>query len=391
MLFFFLIFPFGEVLLARLRPSVVVPESCSRQRSFGIVITAYRNWEISVPLVRSLLAQDYSGHFRIYLVADHCEPEPYPMQDERLSVLWPEQALNLKAKSIIYACERFRTSYDQIVIFDADNLAAPDYLRWINRYLELGFAAVQGQRTAKNLDSFYARADAAGEFYKNYTDRELPFRLGSSAVISGSGMAVDRELYVAYLDSPEIQEGKHRWKKMLQEDKILQNFLLRRDVRIAYAAEALVYDEKVADGQAVETQRSRWLYSYFQNMPNAAGLFRSGLLRGSFNQCWFALVTIAPPLFVQILLAGILALAGLLWYWPVLVLMLAGGVIFVMNIPLSLYLVGAPREVQNVFWRLPVFAFRQLKALWKIKDPDRNFKHTEHRKMISLDDLDQSR
>lgn len=386
-IFFFLLLPFLEVVWSRFRRRRIPPNTDTLQ-SFGIIITAYRNWKISVPLVRSLLEQDYAGRYRIYLVADHCEPAEYPLKDERLTVLWPKTPLNLKVKSIIHATGHFQEDYDQIVVFDADNLAAPDYLNWINRYLAVGYLAVQGQRTAKNLDSFYARADAAGEFYKNYTDRELPFRLGSSSVISGSGMSVARPVYLDYLNSPEIEQGKHHRKKMLQEDKILQNHLLRRDHRIAYAPKAVVYDEKVAEGAAVETQRSRWVYSYFQNLPNALGLIRRGLRNRSFNQFWFGLVTIALPLFIQILLAGLLGMMGLLFALPVFFLMLAGSLLFVLNIPLSLYLSKAPGVVQKVFWKLPVFAWRQLKALAKLKDPNKNFKHTKHRKVLSLDEID---
>jgi cellulose synthase/poly-beta-1,6-N-acetylglucosamine synthase-like glycosyltransferase len=386
-LFFFLVFPFVEIVISLFFPLLSPPETKDR-KTFGIIITAYRNWEISVPLVQSLLKQDYAGKFRVYLVADHCPPAKYPIEDDRLSVFWPKPTLNLKAKSIIYAAERFESEYDQIIVFDADNLAAPHFLHWINRYAQLGYKAVQGQRTAKNLDTFYARADAAGEFYKNYTDRELPFRLGASSVISGSGMSVEREVYLGYLQSREIQEGQHLWKKMLQEDKILQNYLVRQNFRIAYAPEAVLFDEKVSNGEAVETQRSRWLYSYFQNIPNALGLIRRSLGNGSFNQFWFGWVAIAPPLFIQILLAGLFAILGLIFYTPVFYLMLIGGIVFVGNIPLSLYLSDAPAAVRSVFWRLPVFAWRQFRSLGKIKDPNKNFKHTEHQKMVSLDDLE---
>lgn len=385
---FFLIFPGLEILLSRFRP-LRLPPPTEQKHSFGIVITAYRNWEITLPLVESLLAQRYAGHFHIYVVADACIPEVYPIQDPRLTVLWPQPALNLKAKSIIHATRRFVRAYDYIVVFDADNLAHPDYLYWINRYAAQGHTAVQGQRTAKNLNSLYARADAAGEFYKNYTDRELPYRLGSSAVISGSGMAVRQTDYLAYLQSPEIEEGQHLWKKMLQEDKILQNHLLRRPGRrIAYAPQAVVYDEKVDSAQAVETQRSRWLYSYFQNIPNSLDLLRRGLTGFNFNQFWFGLVTIAPPLVMQVLLAGIFTLIGLLWYPLLGWLMLVGGLIFVAMIPLSLYLSQAPASVQSVFWKLPLFAWRQLRAMFKMRDPNKNFKHTEHRQVVKLEDVD---
>ncbi len=92
-----------------------------------------------------------------------------------------------------------------------------------------------------------------GEHYKNYLERYVPYLLGGSAVISGSGMATESVLYQAYLASPEIEQGQHQWKKMLQEDKILQNFLIQQNKRIAYARNAVVYDEK--------TRAMRWKHS----------------------------------------------------------------------------------------------------------------------------------
>lgn len=384
---FFLLFPLIEFLASRLVKRRIPPPA-KAHRSFGIIVTAYRNWEITVPLVKSLLSQHYPGQYRIYVVADQCEKAAYPIDDERLEVYWPDPALNLKAKSILLATQHFRQDYDHVIIFDADNLVQPDYLHWMNRYAELGYVAVQGMRTAKNLDTFYAKADAAGEFYKNFTDRQIPFLLGASSVISGSGMSVERSGYLEYLRSPEIEQGKHRWKKMLQEDKILQNFLLRRNLRIAYAPEAVVYDEKVDNAEAVETQRSRWLYSYFQNLPNSLGLVRRGIGNFSFNQWWFGLVTVAPPLSIQLLLAGIIFIIGLLVNFWIAILMVIGVFLFILAIPLVLYFGGAPTAVRSVICKLPLFAWRQVRALVKMKDPNKNFKHTENRKMISIEDVE---
>ncbi|RMG82467.1 MAG: glycosyltransferase, partial [Bacteroidetes bacterium] len=289
---FFLTLPFFNVLLSRgVREQLFVPKN-KKDYDFGIVITAYKNVEIAKGLVHSLLNQT-AGIFRIYLIADHCDVSKWDIRHELLDVLRPAEPLNLKAKSIIYGMENFRRPHDYTIVFDADNLAHPDFLKVINSYANAGLRAIQGQRTAKNLDTVYACADATGEFYKNYIERYVPWLLGSSAVISGSGMAVETDLYAAYLRSPEIEQGKHLWKKMLQEDKILQNFLLRRDERIAYARDAIVFDEKVSTGRDVETQRSRWLYSYFQNMKNAVGILRRGVVNRSWNQFLFGLITLA--------------------------------------------------------------------------------------------------
>ncbi|MEL6718945.1 MAG: glycosyltransferase [Bacteroidota bacterium] len=243
---FFLLFPFIKVLLSRLiREKKPVVEA--KTYDFANIITAYRNVEIARPLVESLLKQKHQKH-HIYLVADKCDISNWDLEDEQFTLLKPEPDLNLKAKSIIHATEHFVRSHDYIAVFDADNLAHPEFLSELNRYANAGHRAIQGQRTAKNLNTTMAAVDALGEFYKNYVERYVSYLLGSSSVISGSGMAVESELYKAYLNSPEIQAGKEKWKKMLQEDKILQNFLLRRKQRIVYAV--LTFSSYIMASQA---------------------------------------------------------------------------------------------------------------------------------------------
>ena len=319
----------------------------------------------------------------------------FSFADERVVILEPQPALNLKAKSLIHAMEAFRREHDYVVVCDADNLAHPRFLAELNAYASAGYLAIQGQRTAKNIDSPIAAADAVGEFYKNYIERYGAYRIGSSAVISGSGMAVERELYWAYLHGPDITAGKEKWKKMLQEDKILQNFLLREDHEIAYAWDAIIYDEKVSDGDAVETQRSRWLYSYFQNVPNSLGILRRGLVNASWNQFFFGLVTISPPLFIHLAFSGVVAALclGVGLGFGVSPLLWAGGItfgalaLFAANLLWTLYLSRAPRTLWTNLYGVPLFVARQATALLAMRDPNKNFKHTEHKVSVSVDEV----
>ncbi len=383
-----LVYPFVTTLLAQVfgREKLVQPTT-PVAHDFGCIITAYRNAAIARPLVESLLQQTHPN-LHIYLVADEC-PAGFDLglRNERVTVLQPEPPLRLKAKSIIHAIEHFRRNHGYIAVFDADNLAHPDFLTEINRYANAGHRCIQGQRTAKNLDSTYAALDSMGEHYKNYLERYVPYLLGGSAVISGSGMATEAALYRAYLASPEIKQGQHQWKKMLQEDKILQNFLLRRNERIAYARRAVVFDEKVETGDAVQTQRSRWLFSYFQNIPNALGLLRRGLLGISFNQLYFGFVTLALPMFIQVAVAGLLAVTGF-FIAPMWSLALVAAVgIFALNILWTLRLDGAPQPVWDALWQVPRFVLRQVLGLLGMGNPNKNFKHTEHRKFVSVDEV----
>jgi len=293
---FFLVFPFLTVLLSLFRKEKIKQKGEYKEFDFGVIITAYKNAGITKGNVKALLKQNYTK-FHIYNVLDDCDITDWDIVHEKLTIFSPRPPLKLKVKSIIHAVEHFVRPHDYVIVMDADNLADPDFLKIINEYANAGHRSIQGQRTAKNVDTGYAGADAIGEFYKNYIERYVTYLIGSSAVISGSGMAVESELYKGYLYSPEIEKGKHLWKKMLQEDKILQNYLLRKNEKIAWAKNAIVFDEKVSSGEAVQTQRSRWLYSYFQNLPNSGGLLWRGIKNFSWNQLIFGLVTIAPPLF----------------------------------------------------------------------------------------------
>jgi len=382
---FFLLFPFLKVLFSLLVREKK-PVSEVKTYDFANVITAYRNVTIARPLVESLLRQKHQKH-HIYLVADKCDISAWNLEHEQLTLLKPEPELNLKVKSIIHATEHFVREHDYITVFDADNLAHPDFLKEINRYANAGYQAIQGQRTAKNLNTTMAAVDALGEFYKNYVERYVPYLIGSSSVISGSGMAVETSLYKAYLNSPEIQGGKKKWKKMLQEDKILQNFLLQREEQIVYAWDAIIYDEKVSTVEAVETQRSRWLYSYFQNLPNSSSLLFKGFFTLNWNQFLFGLITIAPPLFILLALSGLLALIGLfIEPWITLAFMVAG-IMFTGTIFWTLYLSNVPSQVWQSLRGVPTFVWKQTTALLKMRNPNKYFKHTEHQHEVHIEEI----
>ena len=200
-------------------------------------------------------------------------------------------------------------------------------------------------------------------------------------------MAVETGLYWEYLRSPEIEQGKHLWKKMLQEDKILQNFLLRQNERIVYAWDAICYDEKVDNGDQVETQRGRWLFSYFQNLPNSLGILRRAITGFSWNQLLFGLATISPPLFIMVAFAGLMAILGLFIHLPMGIALFAGLAIFSLNVLWTIKLSNAPKAVWTAIWSLPSFILKQFTALFKMGNPNKNFKHSEHTKKVNVEDI----
>ena len=387
---FFLVLPFLTVLAAQFtrnntKPSLPKNKTLAHY-DFANIITAYKNADIAKPLVASLLRQNHKNH-HIYLVADGANLYNWDIYHSKVTVLRPDEALNLKVKSIIHATENFVRPHDYTIIWDADNLAHPNFLEEINGWANAGEKAIQGQRTAKNLDNQMAAADSLGEYYKNYIERLVPPRLGSSTVISGSGMAVETQLYNTYLYGKEIQHGQHLWKKMMQEDKILQNHILRAGERIVYAKDAICYDEKVSNAGQVETQRSRWLFSYFQNLPNSTGFVLRGLTGFNWNKFLFGLITVSPPLFILVGLSGLFFLLGLVFNTSIALVLAVGMSIFILNIFWTLYLSNAPQEVYYSVLAIPSFIFRQFLALFKMVNPNKNFAHSEHTVKVSIDDV----
>ncbi len=384
LLIFFLIFPFITVLLSLLAKERLKVKN-NEELDYGCIITGYQNVEIALPLIDSFLKQDYKK-YHIYLVADNCDLSniTFPLS-EKLTILSPPAKLGSKVKSFIYGISNFKRKHDAVLILDPDNLGHPSFLKEINHYFQAGFLAVQGKRTAKNLDSVYACIDATGELYFNYTQKEVPYLLGSSANIAGSGMAVEYNLFNDYLNNPRIKDNLD--KVIVAEDKILQNHLVGKGYRIAFAKKAVLYDEKVEKAEQVVRQRSRWLNSYFENVRFAGLLILQGLSKLDVNRFLFGLLTIFPPMFLFVLASVLFLFIDIVLFPKIGLLLLGAGIIFSLNFLLVLKVGRAPSEIWKNLIGIPAFVFYQIIALTKMKKANKDFLATKHTKVVTIDHL----
>lgn len=396
-----LLFPFVAVVAAWLRRcggSRQQPlASTAGEVRFACIITAYKQLDIAYPLIESLVRQSYPPS-AIVCVADACPPLadarhqlPYA-QHPLVQYCQPAAPLNSKVASLQYALQQLTTPADYVVVFDPDNLATPDLLAQFEGYVRAGYAAIQGRRTAKNLNTMYACADALGEIYKNYIEREVPYRLGSSATIAGSGMAIGWQLFEQFLHSPSVQRSLAQGSVIAAEDKLLQNKIVQSGTVIAYCNTAIVYDEKVSTAHQVTRQRTRWLYAYFENIRSSLGFLGAGLRQLDVNKWLFGCFSIYPPLFLLALAAGGLAIIELLFHRSLLLVLLCCLTIFVANILLTLHLSNAPRAVWQAVWAMPLFIWRQVIALLNIRQARHDFLTTQHTHThTTIDDMNDDR
>lgn len=380
---FYLLFPVGSSLLSLLSGKSIQKWG-DRQSDFACMITVYKEVDIAWPLVRSLLAQHYP-HFHIYLVADNVSTIDIPIEDHRLTVLQTPAPLHSKVASVQYILTRMKQQHSHVAVFDPDNLVPRHFLASLDKYHHAGYPAVQGKRIAKNMDSTYAALDAMGEYFYDFTVRKVPFSLGSSSVIAGSGMSVRRDLY-EYAISLEMEELQ-RLGVVVAEDKALQLLLVNRGHRIAYAPDAIIFDEKVASFEQVSRQRSRWLNSYFRHSSEVLKTLFSGLAKMDWNRLWFAVTTLMPPLFILVF-ASMFLLLIFLFLEPIVSLILgislagfAGGFLAI------LFFNRAPEEVMQALPKVPLFIMGQISGLLKIQKANKDFLATSHKEIVEIEEI----
>ena len=342
---------------------------------FAAIITAHRDSRFIRPLVDSLLKQTYHN-FMVYVVADECNIADLHFNDPRIILLRPDKGLNAKIKSISHAIENFKIPPDALIIFDSDNLVHPDYLSVVNQYYNNGFKVIQTNMQPKNKDNVYSRLDAAYDMYHNFTDREVRMLLGLSSNIWGLGIVIDTGLYkeITY------EHALGGFDKKLQMDLVLKT-------KIAYAEEALVYDEKVTDGKVLERQRSRWIYAYFKHVKYAWKVFITGMKKKKVDLVFFGYNLMGPPLIVQMICCCLMLTIDW-WINPAFsILWISAFSIYVIAFTGIIAIKDKSRQILYSLPYLPLFVFRLLKAFLRINAASKNFLKTEHNQIIYIDEL----
>ncbi len=346
-------------------------------QKIAVIITAYKNLSITHGIIEHFKGLDLEN-LHVYIVADAVEQVPASLPHSRIYYLKPEVELGLKLKSIEFAIEQWEEDFPYVAIFDADNDFEDQFFDNVYAYIAEGFELIQGRRVAGNLNTSTARVDSISEVYKNYVDRWLPFKLGSSATLSGSGFVISADLLQSFIRKAMSVNEDGNVNALIAEDKLLQNYSVSNGHRIAYAWNAKVIDAKVDSRSELLNQRSKWLYAYFQNIPSSLGHIFKGALKLNWNRFLFGLVSFTPPVVVLLGLTVLLIIVALFTNQSGALTLILSLFIFMMGIILSLALTGVSSEVWRSLWAMPLFAITQLKSLLYLIIGKRKFKPTKN-------------
>ncbi len=379
-----LVLPFILFCLYKIRNTdkkKIADNSASKpEADYGIIVTAYEQTHTLPAVVASLLKMDYSNYL-IYIVADKCNVSNLHFSDKRVIILRPEKTLGSNTRSHFYAIKRFKRAHERLTIIDSDNLVAVDYLKQLNVFFDKGYAAVQGVRKAKNLDTTYSCLDAARDIYYHFYDGEVLFGLGSSATLAGSGMAFTTSLYRECLEQLDVTGAGF--------DKVLQYEIVKHKQHIAFAKNAVVFDEKTSQSEQLVKQRARWINTWFRYFSFGFKLTGRGIQNFNWNQFLFGFILLRPPLFMFIILSGLFMLMNVFISPVAALIWLASFMLFVAGFIIPIVHDNTDKRVYKSLVKIPAFMYYQVLSLLKAKRANSYSVATQHFHSNTIEEITQ--
>ena len=233
-----------------------------QQHSFLILIPAYHEDAVIAHTVETIIHQDYPQElFHVAVISDHMSAETNQLLAKLpITLLQPSFQKSSKAKALQFAMNKVEGLYDFVVVLDADNIVASDYISQLNAIAQPSMV-IQCHRTAKNADNDVAVLDGISEEINNTIFRKGHNRMGLSSALIGSGMCFDYQWF-----KNNVNELKSA-----VEDRELEALLMKQHIYIHYAEDIYVLDEKVSSSDNFQRQRQRWMsgqvQSFFQMVP----------------------------------------------------------------------------------------------------------------------------
>ena len=343
-------------------------------RRVAVLIPAYKEDNVIVGVANEALEQTYpADKFEVFVIADSLEEQTLLELAQTGAVTIPVSfEKSTKSKALNAALDTIpEKAFDIMVILDADNIMAPDFLERINGEFEWGKRVVQGCRAAKNFNTTMAVLDGLSEAINNHILCKGQMEFGLSARLAGSGMAFDANLFRRVMPEIEAIGGF---------DKALELALTSQGERIYYAEHAAIYDEKVSKPEHFSKQRSRWIAAQFhyarRYFPHAVRTF---MKTGNIDYLNKATQMLLPP---RLITPGVLALAGILCcFLGFTTLSIGFGLVLSFNI--ISFLVAMPaytwqRPYIDALLGLPLVFLYALRSLIGIGKANKKFIHTPH-------------
>lgn len=228
-------------------------KSARKNNHFAILIAA-RNEEVVIGnLIESLVKQNYpKDKFDIYVIPNSCTDNTSKVA-KKAGAKVIECTVKTKTKGDVlkFAFDKLKDNkeIDAYLIFDADNVVHPDFLKHMNDCLASGYRVAEGYRDAKNpKDNWLSGSYTLFYLFQNVFFNRARMAIGGSSSINGTGFMIKKEI----ID----RDGFETYS--LTEDVEYTGQCALKGERIAFVEDAITYDEYPVKFDASWRQRKRW-------------------------------------------------------------------------------------------------------------------------------------
>ncbi|MFY1612182.1 glycosyltransferase [Macellibacteroides fermentans] len=361
---------FVFALLSHIKRKDIYPAAGKLHR-FVILYPAYKEDRVIENAVSNFLEQDYpKSCYDVVVISDQMQDDTINrIKSMPVTLMEVHFQQSSKAKAMQYAMENLnKNTYDMVVIMDADNTVEPNFLHELNKAYHSGCLVIQAHRMAKNLNTDTAILDAVSEEINNSIFRKGHVRLGLSAALIGSGMAIDFRWF-----------KKNIFKlQTAGEDKELEALLLKENIFIEYLEHVDVYDEKTQKDSTFYNQRRRWLASQLFAIKNNIGKLPGALFDGKFDYANKICQWMMLPRVLLLGFIGIISIIVLLyqWTWAIKWFILELLLVITLSLAVPDYLVN--EQFKKAVWKAPKLFLLMTLNLFRLKGVNKKFIHTEH-------------
>ena len=351
------------------------PPEARRLRKVAVLIPAYKEDQVITGVAEQALQQNYpSDFFDVVVIADSLKAITLEkLRKLPIKVVEVFFEKSTKVKALNRAMEVLGDDYDCVLILDADNVMERDFIRKMNNLFDVGYLAIQGRRDPKNENTSMALLDGLSETINNFIYRQGNVALGWSASLNGSGMIFDYAICKSIMSKMDSIGGF---------DRELELQLVEKGIKVFFARNVIVYDEKVANQEVFERQRKRWISSHFfylrkyfregwvKLFHGDLAFFNSSVLRNIQLPRLLNLGLLSFIILVSLILSAYVTIDPMVW-----VALLALNIIAMMfAIPRRLY----NRKLLKSVILLPKLFAKMFLLLFKLKGANKTFIHTPH-------------
>ena len=278
---------------------------------FAILIPARNESLVIGELLDSLNSLNYSkDKYSIYVIPNNCTDNTKDIVKEKnANIIDCTVKTKTKGDVLKFAFDSLKKDkkIDAYVIFDADNVVHPDFLKHMNDCYQEGYHVAEGFRDAKNpqdnwISGSYTLYYLLQNVFYNYT--RMP--LGGSASINGTGFMVQKKLIDKYGFETHT----------LTEDMEFTGLCALRGEKIAFVEDAITYDEYPNKFIPSWNQRKRWSAGILECMRlYSKKLFKNAFKNKSLHSFDISLTYICPIIqvlgFVGVIMLVLFRLFGI--------------------------------------------------------------------------------